>query len=137
MSYVMDFASKHPYDSRLEGITVDVCLTAGREHYVSFAAKVDTGAAQCFFRREYADVLGLAADRGQRVTFSTVNSTFEAFGHELTIRVMDIEFDAVIYFFADYSINRDVLGRRGWLDRVRLGLVDYESTLYLSAHNEA
>jgi hypothetical protein len=86
---------------------------------------------------EYADVLGLAPDRGQRMTFRTVNSSFEAFGHEVTMRVMGVEFDSLIYFYEDYSIKRSVLGRRGWLDRVRLGIVDYESTLYLSAHHEA
>jgi hypothetical protein len=34
-------------------------------------------------------------------------------------------------------MKRNVLGRRGWLDRVRLGIVDYESALYLSALHEA
>jgi hypothetical protein len=137
MSYALEFAFEHVYDSRLEGITVDVRLTAGRETFVSFAAKVDTGASQCLFRRVYADVLGLAAASGQHMTFWTVNGPFEAFGHEVVIRVKDIEFDSFIYFFEDYSIKRNVLGRRGWLDRVRLGIVDYESTLYLSAHHEA
>src|SRR5258708_4503365 len=137
MSSTLEFASKHLYDSRLDGITVDVRLTTGRENFVAFAAKVDTGAAHCVFRRKYADVLGLEAERGQRMTCRTVNSSFEAFGYEVTLRVMDIEFDSLIYFFEDCSIKRNVLGRRGWLDRVRLGIVDYESTLYLSAHHEA
>jgi hypothetical protein len=102
MSYALEFAAKHLYDSRLEGITVDVRLTTGREVYVAFAAKVDTGASQCVFRREYADVLGLESDRGQPMTFRTVNGSFEVFRHEVTIRVMEVEFDSLIYFYSDY-----------------------------------
>jgi len=42
----------------------------------------------------------------------------------------------MLYFFADPAIERNVLGRRGWLDRMRLGLVDYDHTIYLSDYNE-
>jgi hypothetical protein len=86
----------------LEGITVDVRLTTGREVYVAFAAKVDTGASQCVFRREYADVLGLEADRGQPMTFRTVNSSFEAFGHEHDPRHGSRILTRLIYFYSDY-----------------------------------
>ena len=62
---------------------------------------------------------------------------FKAYGHEVSIRVLGIEFSSILYFFADDAIKKNVLGRRGWLDRVRIGIVDYESTLYLSPYNEA
>jgi len=34
---------------------------------------------------------------------------------------------------ADEDIDRNVLGRYGWLDRVTLGLIDYEGKRYLVA----
>jgi len=38
------------------------------------------------------------------------------------------------FFPADEEIRRNVLGRFGWLDRVVLGLVDYDGKLYLSRY---
>jgi hypothetical protein len=36
--------------------------------------------------------------------------------------------------FADQAIRKNVLGGRGWLDRLRLAIVDYEHALYLGAY---
>ena len=41
-----------------------------------------------------------------------------------------------MYFAADENFPVNVVGRLGFLDRLRVGLVDYEQTLYLSAYNE-
>jgi hypothetical protein len=42
----------------------------------------------------------------------------------------------LVYFFAERSIVKNLLGRGGWLDRVRLGVVDHDRTLYLAAYDE-
>lgn len=46
--------------------------------------------------------------------------------------MLDFNFEITAYFAADPSFNRNVLGRHGFLDRVQLGLVDYEGRMYLS-----
>ena len=66
----------------------------------------------------------------------SVNISFSVYGHELAIRVLDIEHTAIVYFYADDNFGRNVLGRRGWLDRVRLGLVDHDCELYLAPYND-
>ena len=43
--------------------------------------------------------------------------------------------NSMVYFFADPSIVKNVLGRVGWLDRVRLGLIDHESEIYLAPYD--
>ena len=43
---------------------------------------------------------------------------------------------SMVYFFADPMIAKNVLGRVGWLDRVRLGLVDHDSELYLAPYDD-
>ena len=43
-----------------------------------------------------------------------------------------LDLDIVAYFAKDESFNRNVVGCYGWLNRVRLGLIDYEGKLYLS-----
>jgi len=42
----------------------------------------------------------------------------------------------LLYFFGDPSIRRNVLGRGGWLNRVRVGLADYDRELYLAAYDD-
>lgn len=42
----------------------------------------------------------------------------------------------MVYFAAHEGYNRNLLGRHGWLNRVRLGLIDYEGKLYLNHADE-
>ena|SRR5579859_1646367 len=136
MPHVLRFAVAHVYDSTLEGITVDVELSLGSMPF-RVPAKVDTGASDCLFRRRYADLLGLEIETGERRLFSTAAGSFLAYGHEVTLRVLGTESTSIVFFFAEEAVRRNILGRRGWLDRVRLGVVDYEHTLYLSPYAEA
>jgi len=53
-------------------------------------------------------------------------------GTKLLYPCWDLIFDATIYFAANEAFKRNVLGRRGFLDRVLLGLNDYEGKMYLS-----
>jgi hypothetical protein len=46
---------------------------------------------------------------------------------------LGIRSEATVYFASDEQFSRSVLGRIGWLDRVKLGLIDYEVKLLLSA----
>jgi hypothetical protein len=66
----------------------------------------------------------------------TVAGDFLTYAHEVNLVVLGIETTTTVYFAADESFSRNVLGRQGWLDRVRLGLVDYDGTLYLSAYDD-
>jgi len=43
----------------------------------------------------------------------------------------------LIYFFADPMIDKKVLGRTGWLDRFRLGLIHHDNKIYLSSYDLA
>ncbi|MGO9262426.1 MAG: aspartyl protease family protein [Bryobacteraceae bacterium] len=106
------------------------------EKRVELLAKIDTGASDCLFERAYGEALGLRVEQGVRKTYSTANSRFEAYGHEISIQVFGVETVATAYFFADPSIERNVLGRRGWLDRLRFGLVDYEQLVYFADYNK-
>jgi hypothetical protein len=52
-----------------------------------------------------------------------------------TLETLGYSFDVTVYFAADESFTRNVLGRHGWLDQVRIGIVDYESKLSLSRYD--
>ena len=135
MDYELRFSERHTYDSRPEGITIPAVLKVGGNK-IELLVKVDTGASDCLFERAYGEALGLRVEEGARRAYSTANSRFEAYGHEVSIQVLGTETTATVYFFADPSIERNVLGRRGWLDRLRFGLVDYEQLVYIADYNK-
>ncbi|MCC6369290.1 MAG: aspartyl protease family protein [Bryobacterales bacterium] len=132
----LQFTGLHSYVGAKDGISVPVELRCGAA-VVRLAASLDTGATFCIFRSEVAEALGLDLRSGLHQRFRTANSSFEAFGHEVELAVLDVVTHSTVYFFAEESINKNVLGRIGWLDRVRLGLVDHDGSLYLAPYNSA
>lgn len=132
---IVEFSRVYQYDTFLVGITVPVFLSNGLSQ-AAFKAKIDTGASYCIFERKHAEVLGVDVESGDEIRISTATGYFTAFGHELTLSVLDIETVSTVYFAKEESFTRNVLGRQGWLDRVKLGLIDYEGKLLLSVYNE-
>ena len=129
--YQLDFATRYPYSPSSTGIEVPIKLYYGGE-FVRLPAKIDTGAADCLFQRAYAVELGIEVEAGQLETFSTATGTFVAYGHMVEIDCLGHRNHAKVYFAKAESFSRNVLGRRGWLDHHRMGLIDFESLLYLS-----
>ena len=111
-----------------------VTLRCG-DNVVDLVASVDTGASSCLFESAYARELGLDLTSGVLKRFRTANSSFDAYGHEVEIDAFGIVTYSPVYFFAEPSIVKNVLGRGGWLDRVRLGVVDHDRMLYLAAYD--
>lgn len=135
MSHVVGFRSRLEFDPGHASITVSVDLALGNDVVVT-DAKIDTGSSHCVFALETADGLGLAVETGVPLTVITVTGDFQAFGHTVTLSVGGIDVDAMVYFAALPGFPRNILGRRGWLDRLRLGLVDYDGTLFLSHYDD-
>ncbi|MFN7946869.1 MAG: hypothetical protein U0Z53_16075 [Blastocatellia bacterium] len=134
MPYQITFDKSCEYNSLEDGVTIPVVLKVGATK-ADLLAKVDTGAAHCLFQREYGEALGLQLENGQLVRLDTLAGSLTAFGHEVTLITFDIEFEAIVFFAADYNLPRNLLGRSGWLQKVRMGLIDYESRIYLSAYS--
>ena len=126
----LEFTHKESYPSREIGVTLSIQLQCGLES-VTIHAKVDTGAQNCIFQREYADILGLELESGVRQEFSTVVGGFTAFGHEITITACGMEVHAMAYFAENGDYRLNVLGLMGWLDRFHIALDHYNATLYL------
>jgi hypothetical protein len=69
-----------------------------------------------------------------RKTSAPLLVSFKAYLHTVTIEVLGIRLETAVYFAANEHFTRSVLGRIGWLDRVKLGLIDYEAKLLLSPY---
>ena len=135
MPEIIEFDIAHQYSLFEVGITVEVILQSGPLS-VEFDAKIDTGSTYCIFARHHGEGLDLDIESGLPVIIGTATGTFKAFGHELTLSVLGIETVATVYFAENEHFDRNVLGRTGWLDRMKLGLIDQEGMLFLSEYGK-
>ena len=131
--YRLDFEKLIEYDAGENGITINTTLKLSGKS-VSFPAKVDTGSSFCIFERKHGEELGFEIEKGLFQRVGTATATFITYGFRIILQVEDFEFDSLVYFAEDENFNRNVLGRHGWLELVKIGLVDYEGKLYLSRY---
>lgn len=129
-----EFALSYDYSGDGESVVMPVVLRLG-PNQVRVAAGVDTGASFCLFGTEIAEALGPDLTSGVRKRFQTANSGFEAHGHEVNLTVLGVATQSIVYFFADPMIDKNVLGRTGWLDRVRLGLIHHDNKIYVAPYD--
>jgi hypothetical protein len=135
MTHQLNFAVSYDYDPGAVDINVPVTLRSGAEMR-EVIAKLDPGSTLCVFKREIGERLGFDIERGIPQWIGTATGRFLSYGHEVTLTVLGIETNATVYFAVDEFFPVNVLGRIGWLDRMRFGLVDQDSRMYLSAYDD-
>ena len=136
MSETITFDKTHFYNTLKPGISLTATLHYGEES-VECEAKLDTGSSHCIFKRSHGELLGLDIESSLPERISTVTGGFLAHAHAISVEVLGIRTEATVYFAAEENFKRNVLGRTGWLDRVKLGLIDYEAKLLLSSYSES
>lgn len=135
MSFQLTFRDRRRYETSDGAITVAAFLSFGNNR-VKCAAQVDTGAAVCLFGRELADALGIDVESGHKIHLSTLVGSFPAYGHEVTLETFSLKLYTIVYFVAHDGLERNLLGKFGWLQKVRLGVMDYDEEIYLSAYDD-
>ena len=130
----LTFDQEHQYANDDDGIPLEVTLSyAGYE--VDVWAKVDPGASVCLFSHEIGQKLGIPIEQGIPIRLGGLGGSLEAFGHEVILQTGDIAFQSLVYFAKYPGLQRNLLGRQGWLRNLRLGVIDYDNLLYLSAYD--
>jgi len=132
MSFTVEFQKREIYDSLQTGINLEVILRSDDLDTRCFA-KIDTGAEVCLFERRIAETLEIDVESGYREVFSTLAGDLIAYQHELELETLGLRFQSKVYFAESYAVRRNLLGRRGWLQLVTLGLNDYDCELYLGS----
>jgi hypothetical protein len=129
----LKFENLISYDPGKAGITLDVEIQLGNLA-ANFEAKIDTGAEACIFQRIYGEQIGIEIESGEPQNFSAATSSFKTYGHSVTLITAAYQFDSYVFFAADESFQKNVLGRYGWLNRLIVGINDYDGKLYLSRY---
>ena len=135
MAETIVFDDTYFYNTLETGIVVPAVLRLN-DITADIKAKIDTGSTFCVFERIHGENLGLEIESGDFLRMSTATAPFDTFGHRVDLSVLGIETESTVYFAAEESFYLNILGRIGWLDRVKLGLIDYEGKLLLSAYSE-
>ena len=133
MIHKLEFEKLINYDAGLDGISLNVEMRLG-ESSTNFVAKIDTGSSFCVFERRHGEAIGLDIESGFLRRISTAIGPFSAHAHSVTLIAGDFEFDSWVLFAADASFRVNVLGRNGWLNRLIIGINDYDGKLYLSKY---
>lgn len=133
MKYDLSFEKLVNYDTGRAGISINIELQLG-VNSVIVKAKVDTGSTHCIFERIHGEKLGFDVEAGEPQWVGTSVGSFLTFGHWVTLITENFSFDSMVFFAKDETINRNVLGRHGWLDRMIVGINDYDGKLYLSRY---
>ena len=135
ISWRLAFTDRFNY-SGFNDIRFPLTLSSAGDKQILIRAQLDTGSTLCVFQRASADLLGLEMEHATKQKIRTATGSFTAYGHEVTIAVGLLEWQAVVYFATNEDFDINVVGRQGFLDRLRVGLVDYEQLLYLGAYEE-
>ena len=134
MSARLEFSTTHRYVSQEDAITVPITLRAGVRS-LEVVAKLDTGSDFCIFERRCADVLRLDLEAASLQRFRTATGVFTAFARQVQICTFDAEFISTVYFAEDPDFSKNIVGRHGWLDRFRVGIIDHDQLLYLNDYD--
>lgn len=136
MPFQLSFESQHKYATREGNLNVRTILSTSTQH-VHCVAAIDTGATVCLFQRELAEALDIDLEAGSLIQLSTLTGTLQAYGHEVTLQTFDVVVQTTVYFAATQGLERNLLGRIGWLQQVKLGIVDHDELIYLSHYDDA
>ena len=118
------------------GLCTPITLSvAGRE--IEADAHLDTGATYSVIPREVGERLGLDVEAGEPTSIRTGGGPMPAFLHYTNLTIDELFFEDVPICVAKYpEFHRILLGRGGWLQKVRLNLLVYEDSLYLNLHDQ-
>ena len=134
--FTLNFDEQINYPADEQGINFDVVLSTDDSNFVSVTVKLDTGSTFCIFQRKYAEALGLEVEKGTQEFIRTAKGSFTAYGHPINIKFYNMEWTTTVYFAQDESFPVNVVGRAGFLNFLKIGLVDYEQILYLTPYNK-
>ncbi len=133
--YSQVYSYQHLYSSA-SGITLPVTVTSGSGQWLNLTGVVDTGSPICVWRRDYAVYLGLDLFSGLPQRVDTAAGSFTAYGHEVIIQLFDYQWEATVYFHESEGFSRNILGRAGFIDHLRIGLTDYDETIFVGLYDE-
>jgi len=135
MPFELIFSRREQCSSLAAAINLETTLRFA-DLFINRTARVDTGAEVCLFQRAVGEALEIPIESGAEKRLETLTGVLTAYGHDVVLEVLTLQIRPVVFFAESGEVRRNLLGRQGWLQLIRLGIVDYNSELYLSLYDE-
>lgn len=118
------------------GLYIPVTLSAAGGD-VKMQGYLDTGSKYCVIPRWVGEQLGINIEAGQVTSLRTGGGSMSTYLHYVTLSIGDLAFEDVPICIAKYrDFDRCMVGRAGWLQKVRMNLIPYDEHLYLNLHGQ-
>ena len=127
----LSFDVTHVYTST-DGVKIPLVISFGGVEFQT-TGYADCGAEACIFSNEVGQMLGIDIEAGEPKSFGSASGgTLPTYGHMVTIEFLGITLESIVYFAKYPGLRRNLLGWNGWLSKLRFGLVEMDSTVFLS-----
>ncbi len=132
-SKIIEFDVVFNYADQEEGVEIPLALNANGRSLMTVGF-VDTGCGACLFGNEIGMDLGIDIESGEFAIFkSGAGGSVPAYGHPVVIEFLGIAFESFVFFAKYQGLQRNLLGRVGFLRKLRFGLIEYEATALFAA----
>lgn len=136
MTTQLHFSVSRRFKTTALGIIIP-CALEYNALLAGFEAKVDPGSEYCLFARELADELGIEVLEGPPVRLSTLTGGLTANAHTVILHTLGLRFESLVLFHPAYGADRNLLGRRGWLNNLHMALTMDDEMIHLKSLAEA
>ena len=136
MNWEFSFSTRIHLAEDDAGLFIPLTISAaGRD--VEMPGYLDTGSKYCVVPRWVGEHLGLNVEVGQATSLRTGAGLMPTYLHYVTLSIGDLTFEDVPICVAKYrDFDRCLVGRAGWLQKVRLNLIPYDEHLFLNLHGQ-
>jgi hypothetical protein len=132
-SKIIEFDVVFNYADQEAGIEIPLVLNANGRSTMTVGF-VDTGCGACLFSNEIGMDLGIDIESGELAIFkSGAGGSVPAYGHPIVLEFLGVAFETFVYFAKYTGLQRNLLGRVGFLRKLRFGLIEYEATALFAA----
>lgn len=137
MPSILEFNVDYFYDLSKEGIELPLALIAG-DRIALTSGFVDCGSAACLFSNEVGQTLGIDVESGSPALFGpATGGSMPAYSHFVVLEFFGISFEAEAFFAKYPGIQRNLLGRRGFLRKLQFGLLEHEGRALFSTLSQS
>jgi predicted aspartyl protease len=127
-SFLREYLRDPSTGARFPGIEVVLHGPGGSDRTL---AQIDTGAEYCFFSGDRAQGLGIRLLDGTHIRLLSANGgAVDAYLHDLGLEFLGQRVTAKVAFSTG-AVTREILGRRGFLDHIQLGVRETHQTVLI------
>lgn len=104
----------------------------GKSEFVDYEVLIDSGADECIFPIELADVSGIIVDKSKKNSFIGLGGdSVIGYKTKISLNLGGIKFISEVYFCEDFK-GHGILGQKGFFDKFRVRFIYSKKKIEIS-----